>query len=389
MARRQGRNIGRASVDGESPKELDDLQERPSSPTQPPIEPIEDDTLDDNRETDSDGIIPDLGGRNRNENTESQQEEEPILSDFPNNSEISEAPTYELEEDHLANVDISQRSGNYLLSIGPPRSGKTVLQSFMTYYMDIGGTLSANLDIKEPNGTINNEAQRLKTIWLESWTRGTLPKSTPVGEDKIRELRLNVVNQENKSQKFNFSFLEVSGENFLDMVPNEEQNSTLFERLKSFLSNKKIKMNLAFVLKHDEEENIPSCDALFTNFIEFVTNQLDLKIKNRAGLILVLPNTKAVFGKEDWEKSRRDARFYDRTMKDYIYGNFPATYKIFDNWKKSNRAIISFHIGDVEDDVLTNKDYQDVKAFIGLNYKMFTGKKLAPKFSFLRSLMGG
>ena len=30
---------------------------------------------------------------------------------------------------------------------------------------------------------------------------------------------------------------------------------------------------------------------------------------------------------------------------------------------------MSFHIGDVENDVLTNTDYQDVKAFIGLNYK--------------------
>ena len=120
---------------------------------------------------------------------------------------------------------------------------------------------------------------------------------------------------------------------------------------------------------------MPSCDALFTNFIDFVTNQLDLKIRNRAGLILIVPNTKAIFGQEDWKRSREDAKFYDRTMKDYIYNNFPATYMIYDNWKKNNRAIMSFHIGDVENDVLTNTDYQDVKASIGLNYKMFTGKK--------------
>ena len=173
------------------------------------------------------------------------------------------------------------------------------------------------------------------------------------------------------------------------MVPDEQRNSSLFDRLKAFLSNKKINMNLAFVLKHDEEQDMPSCDALFTNFIDVVTNQLNLKINNRAGLILILPNTKAIFGKEDWERSRKDPKFYEKIMKDYIYQNFPATYKIFDNWKKSNRAIMSFHIGDVDNDVLTNKDYQDVKAFIGLNYRMFTGKKLAPKFSWIKALMGG
>ena len=40
----------------------------------------------------------------------------------------------------------------------------------MTYYMDVGGKLRANLDIKEPDG-INHEAQRQKTVWLESWRK--------------------------------------------------------------------------------------------------------------------------------------------------------------------------------------------------------------------------
>ena len=66
-------------------------------------------------------------------------------------------------------------------------------------------------------------------------------------------------------------------------------------------------MNLAFVLKHDEETDIQSCDAL-TNFIDFVTNQLDLKIRNRAGLILI-SNTRAIFGQEDWERFEKMQNF--------------------------------------------------------------------------------
>ena len=402
MARRQGRNIGRVPTEEESPERLTNPPERADPPrqTQPPIQPSQDDPASSDDTPAYDGAIPDLSKRKKNENADNKpkEEEKSKEEEKPSGPSMGTAslrtPKYtsdgsDLDKDHLANVDISKRSGNYLLSIGLPRSGKTVLQSFMTYYMDVGGKLRANLDIKEPDGTINHEAQRIKTIWLESWRKGLLPDSTPVGEDEIRELRLSVVNQENTRQKFNFSFLEVSGENFLDMVPNEEQNSTLFDRLKAFLSNKKIKMNLAFVLKHDEETDMPSCDALFTNFIDFVTNQLDLKIRNRAGLILILPNTKAIFGQEDWKRFRQDPKFYEKSMKDYIYNNFPATYMIFDNWKKNNKAIMSFHIGDVENDVLTNTDYQDVKAFIGLNYKMFTGKKLTSKFSWIKSLMGG
>ena len=36
---------------------------------------------------------------------------------------------------------------------------------------------------------------------------------------------------------------------------------------------------------------------------------------------------------------------------------------------------MSFHIGDVENDVLTNTDYQDVKAFIGLNINNVYGQE--------------
>lgn len=294
----------------------------------------------------------------------------------------------DFDRDHLSKVDISQRKGNYLLSVGLPRSGKTVLQSYMTYYMDVAGTLHATLDIREPDGSMNYEAQRIKTVWLESWKRGELPDSTPVGEDEIRELRLDVVNAENKSQKFNLSFLEISGENFLNVVPSERNIPKLFDRLKAFLSNRKIKLNLVFVLKPNEPNDQASCDALFTNFMTFVQNELSIKISKRVGLILVLPNTKEIFGKSNWERSRVDEKFYTKTMKDYVYKNFPATYRIWDGWNRKNRAIMSFHIGDVENEKLLNKSFDDVKAFIDLNYKLFTGTPLQPKFSIFRRLFG-
>ncbi len=379
--RRSGKNIGRASkTDGANnatnPAPVEDEVKTTTSP-----------------KTATEGAIPDIGkGSGR------KPESEPVESPtgIPNSSAGKtkiQAPLYtaegdELDKDHLKHVEISKRSGNYLLSIGLPRSGKTVLQSFLTYYMDVGGKLSAELEsMEKDSGLINHEAERIKTKWLESWAKGTLPDSTPVGEDEIRELRLNVTNQENKRQKFNFSFLEVSGENFVELVPDEQRNSTLFTRLKDFLSNKKIKMNIAFVLKPDNEPEMPRCDSLFTNFINVVNNHLGLKIQNRAGLILIVPNTKAIFNEEDWKKSRSDKGFYEKIMKDYIYENHPATYKIYDNWKKNKKAIMSFHIGEVDNEVLAEPDYGDVKAFIKLNYKMFTGDELGA--SWLKRLMGG
>ena len=102
------------------------------------------------------GAIPDIGKRKKPEGgntpTPSDGDEKPssrrsgINIDAPKFTSDSRSA----DKDHLANVDISKRTGNYLLSIGLPRSGKTVLQSFMTYYMDVGGKLNVNLDNKEP-----------------------------------------------------------------------------------------------------------------------------------------------------------------------------------------------------------------------------------------------
>ena len=295
-------------------------------------------------------------------------------------------------KDHLSSVNIDDRKGNYLISVGLPGSGKTVLQSFTTYSMSVAGNLSSKPDITEKNGEINHQAQQLRTLWLDEWKVGRLPKGTPLREDEIREIRLDITNLENKSQKFNFSFLEISGESFKDVVPTAISAPTLFQRINSFLTNNKIRLNLAFVLKTDEQLGEPTNDALFTNFIEFVESQLKLDLTKKVGLILVLPNPKMVFGEEEWRVMRsnkpEDRNFYKKRVKDYVYENFPATYTIFDRWNVQKRAITIFHVGDEVRGHIQNVDFKDARSFIDLNYQFFTGGRLQPKNSFWKRIFG-
>mgnify|MGYP001590852625 FL=1 len=320
--------------------------------------------------------------KNRNNHTKGKEKSISLSGPW---SDIGEVKI--VEPDHLAKVNISNRRGNYLLSVGLPRSGKTVLQSFMTYYMDVAGKLDAQLDNTEKDGTVNHEAQRIKTNWLESWKKGDLPESTSVGEDEIRELRLTVRNQENSGQKFNLSFLEISGESFLSVVPNRNSIPKLFNRLIAFLTNKHVKINLVFLLKTDEQNNI-SCDALFTNFIAFLRNEIKGDFRKKISLILVLPDTRNLFGEDEWLKARNNRQVYKKMMKSYVYKNFPATYREYDKWVKDKRAIISFNIGDIKNGRLTNQNFDDVKGFINLNYRFFSGKSLSPRFKWFRKLTG-
>lgn len=386
MSRRRGVNIGRNTPD-RSEEEI-------------PVEPIIN-AVDDTEEThdgpagntsNTDQIIPFSVTDSISEEVSEDEAETDIFPDDAYFDPNKNNAAVQIDRDHLAAVDISQRRGNYLISVGLPSSGKTVLQSFMTYYMTISGSYSASLDNKEADGRINYEAQRLRTLWLEEWRKGQFPKGTPLRESEIRELRLEVENLENKKQSFNFSFLEISGENFKDVVPTEISDPNLFSRINGFLSNRKIKLNIAFVLKTDETPGEPTNDALFTNFLSFVENQLSIDVTNKIGLVLVIPNPKFVFGESDWQRMRSassvDRKFYDRCVKSYIYENFPATYTIYNRWNKNKRKITIFHIGDEVNGQLTNMDYADVKAFIKLNYNLFTGKTLEKRRSLVKKLLG-
>lgn len=329
-------------------------------------------------------ILPDFGSSDKPVESNVQD----TGSEFPDDAYFEKTPL----KDHLASVNIGERSGNYLISVGLPGSGKTVLQSFTTYSMSVAGKLSAKPDIAEANGEINHQAQQLRTLWLDEWKIGRFPRGTPLRENEIREIRLNIQNLENNAQKFNFSFLEVAGENFKDVVPTEISAPVLFNRINAFLTNKKIRLNIAFVLKTDEKSGETTNDALFTNFIEFIESQLKLDITKKVGLILVVPNPKLVFGKTDWERmrsnQRADRRFYKEKVKDYVYNNFPATYTIYDRWNKKKRAITIFHIGDEVEGRLKNEDFKDSRSFINLNYNLFTGKYLEPKKTLFKRVFG-
>jgi hypothetical protein len=403
MTRRRRRNIGRLEEDGSQPNEHVILE--PNNSEQP--DAVNEASTGDGEPTEKlniphpDPIIPVFGSSTKK--TEKKNENTTVIESDEDNRSESEYPddAYfgprtrdkpEIDEDHLAHVDISNRRGNYLLSVGLPSSGKTVLQSFTTYSMSVFGRLNVTLDNKEIDGKLNYEAQRLQTLWLEEWKKGNFPAGTPLAESEIRELRLDIENLENKKQKFNFSFLEISGESFKEVVPTEVSDPKLFERINSFITNNKIKMNIAFVLKTDETPGEPTNDALFTNFVTFLKNNLPDNFDKKVGLILVIPNPKAVFGEENWKRMRSpkssDRKFYSKLVRSYIFENFPATYVAYDRWNSKKRNITVFHIGDEEQGKLKNADHADAQSFIKLNYRLFTDKMLEPKKSLLQWLFG-
>ena len=73
---------------------------------------------------------------------------------------------------------IDKATGNYLLTLGYPGSGKTVLQSFIYYYIATHGAYSGSLEKQRKGAQPSHLTQTLLNKWVRDWSDRKLPEST-------------------------------------------------------------------------------------------------------------------------------------------------------------------------------------------------------------------
>ena len=279
----------------------------------------------------------------------------------------------------LRDADIEARTGNYILSIGLPGSGKTTLQSFVTYYLMNKGPFTVSYANREAaSGEVDYHSQVIVDDWIDSWKKGRFPKANAVGDDQIREIRLNARYLKNKNVEFNFSFLELSGEVFRNVVPTNDRVPNLADTISRFLGANKIKLTLVLFLDPNTEKN----DQLFHNFFEFVKNSLGITFGKDVNLLFVVPNPQFVQKclNNDPKYERAKKYNWEDKKRFFVESNCPITYRRWLNWDKDRRGLMEFHIGTITDnsrsEVLSKPSYKDCERFIGWNYNKFTGREL-------------
>ena len=171
---------------------------------------------------------------------------------------LSEVPSIE---------GIDKTTGNYLLTLGYPGSGKTVLQSFIYYYIATDGAYSGSLEKHRKGAQPSHLTQTLLNKWVKDWSDRKLPESTRESVDAIREIRLRLTPKINTSKSFNFSFVEVSGELIKSVVPTEVQAGSIVETMHSFLTAPKSNKMIVYVFDHNEDSNN---DELFSSLIQYM-----------------------------------------------------------------------------------------------------------------------
>lgn len=278
---------------------------------------------------------------------------------------------------------IDKATGNYLLTLGYPGSGKTVLQSFIYYYIATHGAYSGSLEKQRKGAQPSHLTQTLLNKWVKDWSDRKLPESTRESVDAIREIRLRLTPQINTSKSFNFSFVEVSGELIKSVVPTEVQAGSIVETMHSFLTAPKSNKMIVYVFDHNEDSNN---DELFSSLIQYLENAMPGKLDRSYSLMVVVPNPNLVLQRmsSDERFGRKYSNINELTpeaLRHYLRVKAPQLVTTLRYWKKSKRGIYKFHIGEVSenttgDQILESFDFKDSGRIIDFCYQQFHGKKL-------------
>jgi hypothetical protein len=287
---------------------------------------------------------------------------------------LSEVPSIE---------GIDKTTGNYLLTLGYPGSGKTVLQSFIYYYIATDGAYSGSLEKHRKGAQPSHLTQTLLNKWVKDWSDRKLPESTRESVDAIREIRLRLTPKINTSKSFNFSFVEVSGELIKSVVPTEVQAGSIVETMHSFLTAPKSKKMIVYVFDHNEDSNN---DELFSSLIQYLENAMRGKLDKSYSLMIIVPNPNLVLQRisSDERYGRKYSNINELTpaaLRHYLRVKAPQLVTTFRYWKKSKKGIYKFHIGEASenatgDQILESFDFKDSGRIVDFCYQQFHGTKL-------------
>lgn len=279
----------------------------------------------------------------------------------------------------LRHEKLQERSGNYVLTIGFPSAGKTVLQSWLTRYIMTQGPFRSELDnVGDSSTSADFDMNRVVNTWMDQWSDGRFPEPTPVGEDEIREIKLKVTPLYGVKSPLEFGFLEISGEMMQSVIPGETENPSLSRVLLEFLRNSNIKLVIVMLIDPASDDN----DRLFFNLMNFLDANLSYNIRDKASLALVASKPDVALDRLR-AHNRKYAAHADLTgevLEDYISFAVPSMYKEYYDWPKKRKVLSRFHIGDVEMDEQGPKvaypSYVSAENLFGWIYLQFKGHRL-------------
>ena len=199
----------------------------------------------------------------------------------PDYDDARALPDYQDIENFDVDVEsdsIGNRTGNYLFTIGKVNSGKSTLQNFLIYRL----FKDERIDLEFTPKDGNHQKVAALNAWIRKIGAGYFPNRTQAGA--LREFDVRITQA--KRKPFDFSFLEISGEDIETVSATaDDPEPHLQEDLETFLRLKHGKKRFIFVsdssrhlVKAGLAENFEE-DQMFSAFVRYLLDHNGLGLK--------------------------------------------------------------------------------------------------------------
>lgn len=279
------------------------------------------------------------------------------------------------------------RRGNYILTFGMPRAGKTTFQNFLIRYLVEGSDASFALDPLPIDG--QPESMLLLKEWRKQWQNGELATPTEVGQPKEFGFRVTPIGPYKGKAELEFGFFEVSGED-LKTVLVERKSGTIVKQslprdLEHFLVNRNIRFILVLVCDGDDPSRD---DELFSDFLEYlgqIHGKYSRQFRQGTPVLILVSKPRLTLTKITPLADVNGATQAVQAVKTFL----PLTHGSLVRWGADVQAAL-LDIGKIEPialptekqakDRLVEPNYEHIGHIFKWIYEHFTGTPLGPTF---------
>jgi len=272
---------------------------------------------------------------------------------------------------------------NYIFAVGKPNSGKTTLQGHLLRYLFTGGHHNA-----EPDPAYMRDKdyfQKVRIEWDHAWRNGLFPERTVAG--RPADFRYIVTPLLKKSRKpLPFGFLEISGEDFNELVKPSDRPPQLLPSIHSFLENPHCNLTFLFVCRGNHPTGLDGDDLLFSQFLDYLSMRFDRPFKQTCSAALVFADPDAC------QRRLQQRRAQAQTggpldVEGFISAFTPQTATRLHTWKQ-RASTFPFSVGAVRREPgqrgeeivrsIIEPDFHDARLLYEWLYQQFTGQSLGP-----------
>lgn len=279
-------------------------------------------------------------------------------------------------------ADARLRTGNYIIPFGLPGSGKTTFLASFFKYIDESPHLNSEIVNFERNKVPNFAGQAMMTEWQRVFNSGKFLDATQIGELGIRELTYNVQPNIGQKTQFNFSVIEVSGEDLVKVIAESGRDPKLPAAVEEVFKNKRIRVSIVLVVHPNQLEN----DLLFNNLFSWLRRNVKMRLQTFS-LMIIIANPELALKR--LHKRRPDTKGQDDLSRNklaliYLQEFAPKTFSMYNGWAQKKRSISPFYVGDIETtetedasiERIVRFDNKDARQIFKWMYHQFTGKSL-------------